>query len=313
MQDYLTDSQSQASEPAESLLHFEDKTIFLLGKYLKIAHVKGEWDIDINNPEELTKYIKNSNIGADIFSFIQRLPESEPKFSYYYEMDNVAAIPISTYEQWITYQVKKQARNKVRKAKKQGVIVKKVEFSDTLMQGLTEIINETPIRQGRLYKHYGKDFETVKKEHITYLERSDFLGAYYDEELIGFLKLAYTDRYVRTMGIISKIEHRDKAPMNALIATAVQICADKNIPYLIYGQAVYGNKVKSTLNDFKRYNGFVQIDVPRYYIPLSVKGKTALRLGLHRGMLGILPENMIHIYNKTREKIYSQKYSRKAD
>ena len=46
------------------------------------------------------------------------------------------------------------------------------------------------------------------------------------------------------MGIIAKIKHRDKAPMNALVAKAVEICAENKIPYLVYDKAYYGKKRK---------------------------------------------------------------------
>jgi hypothetical protein len=95
------------------------------------------------------------------------------------------------------------------------------------------------------------------------------------------------------MQILSKKSHQDKRPMNALIAKAVEVCHEKGISYLVYSKFTYGNKIQSQIADFKRRNGFVQMDFPRYFIPLTLIGKMALRLKLHRGLLEILPARLI--------------------
>ena len=46
-----------------------------------------------------------------------------------------------------------------------------------------------PSGRGRPSGHYQKDFQSVKGALATYLERSVFLGAYFQGELIGFMKL----------------------------------------------------------------------------------------------------------------------------
>ena len=58
---------------------------------------------------------------------------------------------------------------------------------------------------------------TIRADTATYLERSEFLGAYYNGELIGFLKIVYVDQLGCLMQIMSKIGHQDKRPTNALI------------------------------------------------------------------------------------------------
>ena len=79
------------------------------------------------------------------------------------------------------------------------------------------------------------------------------------------------------------IKHYDKRPANALIAKAVELCEQQGMSYLMYCNYVY-NDPESSLTEFKRRNGFEQALVPRYYVPLTLKGKIALRLGLHRGV-----------------------------
>jgi hypothetical protein len=63
----------------------------------------------------------------------------------------------------------------------------------------------------------------------TFLEKSVFIGAFLGEELIGFAKLTWdeTRTQANLMHILAMVEHRDKAPTNALIAQAVRSTAER--------------------------------------------------------------------------------------
>jgi hypothetical protein len=100
------------------------------------------------------------------------------------------------------------------------------------------------------------------------------------------------------MNIVSLLRHRDKAPTNGLVSHAVRACADRKISYLVYSNFAYGKKQSDSLSDFKERNGFQRIDLPRYYVPLTVTGRIAFRLGLHRRLVDHLPESLA---NKLRE------------
>jgi hypothetical protein len=162
------------------------------------------------------------------------------------------------------------------------------DFDDKFVEGMTAIFNETPIRQGKHFWHYGKDCETVKREFSRYLFREEVFGAYLGEELLGFGMLAFAGRYALLGQIISKVAHRDKAPNNILLAKAVERCAEKNIPYLVYAKWIDG-----PLGDFKRHNGFQKIDLPRYFVPLNAKGRLFLTFGLHAGLAGFVPQKVL--------------------
>ena len=168
-----------------------------------------------------------------------------------------------------------------------------VPFTDDLLKGIQGIYNETPVRQGKRFWHFGKDLETLRRELATYLDRSDFIGAYWNEELIGFLKMVSVNQIAVLFHIISMNEHYDKRPMNALIAKAVEFCEQKGISHFIYGQFIYGNKHQSSLLEFKRRNGFEQINFPRYYVPLTLRGEVFVRLRLYRGIGGLVPEPIL--------------------
>src|SRR5205814_1496754 len=143
------------------------------------------------------------------------------------------------------------------------------------------------VRQGRRFWHYGKDFQTVKRQFSRCLFREDLIGAYVEDELIGFIMLGNAGRYGVVGQIISKIQHRDKSPNNALIAKAVEVCARKGLPHLVYASWGAG-----TLIDFKRHNGFEEVRLPRFYVPLTRRGQLAISAGLHRGWKALLPEDI---------------------
>jgi hypothetical protein len=276
------------------------------GRWLRILTLRDDLTHDIENPEVIIDACVRKRIPVDMLVFSQSLPDLWPKFSYHMEWDNIAAVPVSTYKHWLMKQIHPNTRNKINKAKKSGIIVKVESLSRKLAEGMVDIFNETPIRRGRRYSYYGRDVETVEKEWAKDLERSDFLVAYHQEEMIGFIQLVYGKQCARTSGTVAKIAHRNKAPMNALLAKAVEVCAEKQIPYLIYGKYIYGNRGEDSLSFFKKNSGFEKIDVPRYFIPLSFWGRLAMNLGLHKGVSSLLPNRTIALMSQIRSQWYGR-------
>ena len=156
------------------------------------------------------------------------------------------------------------------------------------------------------FDHYGKTFEQVKKDQASFSGRSDFVCAYFGEELIGFIKIVRSGKIASMVQIITKDSSYDKRPGNALIVKTVEHCLEIGMEYLTYGSMCYGNKRTSTLIDFKRRHGFEEVLVPRYYVALTVKGKIGMSLNLHR-VVGILPDKMIDLGLNLREKWYKIK------
>jgi hypothetical protein len=190
------------------------------------------------------------------------------------------------------------------------VVVREVPFDDALMRGISNIYNETPVRQGRRFAHYGIDLESLRTMKATFLDRSIFIGAFFEDNLIGFVKLVMDENrnQAGTMHILSMIQHRDKAPTNALIAQAVRSCAEREVPHLWYVKFYYGKKGHDSLAEFKRRNGFQKVDIPRYYIPLTGAGEMALRLGLHHGASAWIPEPVSAAYRRMRTRWYDHKF-----
>ena len=283
----------------------EGKAFIISGRFIRTAALKNEWLEDIDNPESTIQELKNLGGKIDLLRFWQRIPESEAKYGYYHEWRDVAAIPVTEYKHWFEKQINPKARNKVRKSAKLGAVIGQTDLTDELVRGIMTIFNQSPVRRGKRFWHYGKDFETVKKEMSLDLDESIFITAYYNEELIGFVKLLFADRYALLTVILDKLNHRDKAPMNGMIAKAVEICAARKVPYLAY----YMWR-RAGHSDFQESTGFEKIPIPEYFVPLTHKGAIALRLGLHKGVRGLIPDKTMTSLLAARARWYARKTTR---
>jgi len=285
------------------------KEVKVQGRAIRIARPYGDRYRFLDDPEAVLDGLRKSGARIDLFTFVQRLPETSPKFAYPMEWDNFAVLPVSTFDHWWTKQIDNKTRNMVRRAEKKGVILREVPFNGALVRGIWEVYNESPVRQGNRNSHYGKDIETVYREEATHLDFSVFIGAFLGESLIGFVKLVHDETRTQAglMNIVSMIRHRDKAPTNALIAQAVRSCVERGISYLVYSSFAYGRKQRDSLRDFKENNGFRRIDVPRYYVPLTSIGRVTLRLGLHHRFADHIPESVAAKLRKLRAAWYNRK------
>src|SRR5579862_4135630 len=128
------------------------------GKWLKEISVRDEEYVEgnpVSEPERIIAQLKRLRTGADFFSFAQRIPDDAPRFAYPMRWDNAAAVSTSSYSDWWT-QLSQETRRNVRLAAKRGVAVREVPFDDSLVRGIAAIYNETPVRHGRRFWHYGK-------------------------------------------------------------------------------------------------------------------------------------------------------------
>ena len=161
------------------------------------------------------------------------------------------------------------------------------EPSDKFAEGIWKIYNETPIRQERAFPHYGESLETVAGNMYA-AKKSTFIGAFIGDELVGFIQLLYGDNIAILSNILTMQKHWDKSVNNAMLAKAVEVCASNGNRWLMYGRI--GNH--PSLDKFKENNGFVKYPVTRYYIPITSKGRVAIRLGLHQELKDALPQSI---------------------
>ncbi|RJR34377.1 MAG: GNAT family N-acetyltransferase [Desulfobacteraceae bacterium] len=288
------------------IINIDGKEFTISGRLIRTLALRDDIIDDVEDPNEIISFCHQKHVPADLLRFAQSIPDFSPKFNYHMDRDAIAAVPISTYENWLTKQVHPNTRNKIRKAEKKGVVVRVERLSRRIAEGIAGIFNETPIRRGRKYSSYGRSVGMVEEEWSRDSKRNEFLVAYYKDEIIGFIQLVYAEKYARTSGTVAKIAHRDKSPMNALFAKAVEVCASRKMQYLVYGRYEYGKKGADSLSLFKRNNGFQKIELPRYFIPLSLRGSVALRLGVQNGLSSAVPGRMMNTLIHLRAAWYGE-------
>ena len=262
------------------------QTYSISGGPLNVLSLEDEWFEDIKDPEAVIAAC-GGNFKADLFTFWQRVPEEKAKYPYYHEWESLAVLPVSTFDHWFNKQIKGTTRNMVRKSQKAGVEVRECAYDEAFIKGMVEIFNETPVRQGRAFWHYRKDFETVKRQFSRFLFREDLIGAFHGDEMVGFVMLGNGGNFGLLGQFLSKLKHRDKAINNGLIAETVKVCEKRKLPYLVYGYWA-----GSSLGDFKHNSAFVEMKVPRYFVPLTAKGKLALQFRLHKGVKAAMPDKL---------------------
>ena len=277
------------------------QTYSLTDGLVRTVGLEDDWYEDVQHPEAVIRALREATgTGADLFTFWQRPPDIEPVHNFYHEFDDLAVLPISTYEDWWSKTIKARIRTTIRKSAKQGVEVRESDYNDAFIEGMAAIFNESRIRQGRPFWHFGKDFDTIKKQFSRFVHRERLIGAYFEGQMIGFVMLGDAGRFSLLGQILSSMHHRDKAPNNVLIAKSVELAAEQG-----HEQLVYWYWSDDSLSEFKRRCGFEKISAPRYYVPLTYKGELALKLGAHRGLRNMVPSTIKHRLKDWRNRWYS--------
>src|ERR1039458_951358 len=172
-----------------SLIKVCGNEIRVQGWLLRTARLEADKYQFLDDPKEVLNGLRSCGKRIDLFTFMQKLPETAPKYAYPMEWDNLAVLRVSTFDDWWGKQIGFKARNKAKQAEKKGVTLREVPFDDALVKGIWEIYNECPVRQKRRFPHYGKNIESVRREEATFLDSSIFIGAFLGDKLIGFVKL----------------------------------------------------------------------------------------------------------------------------
>jgi len=279
-----------------------DVELTISGRFLKIAKLRHEWFEYLEDPLGFVAALRSRHPIADVFMFLQESHYPRPSLPFHHELSDASVLTFNTYEDWwktLHFKV----RNKARKVQKTGVDMRRVQLNDDFVRGVKGIYDESPIRQDRRFPHFGKSFDVVKEDLSSFLDRSLFIGAYHEGELVGFMKLFEGRDILRTIHIIAKISHRDKCVMDGLIAKAVEICGERHIRHLHYG-----DWASRGLGAFRAKFGFERHDCPRYFVPLSTRGRLMLALRLHHSFKQHMPQDWIDRVVMLRRKWYAIRY-----
>jgi hypothetical protein len=267
-------------------MEIELETLELRKKFFfTIARDMREYQWSIVPTGELVGRLRKRNV--DVFTFIERkwcCPIESPSESWLRAEDNIGLLNVPSYDEWLKL-IGKKTRNMVRKAEKSGVKTEVAEPNEKLAEGIWKIYNETPIRQERAFPHYGVSLQTVTRDVLS-ARNCTFIGAFFQDELAGFIQLVYGDKIAIISQILSLQRHSNKAVNNALVAKAVEVCGAKQAGWIMYGRM--GNH--PSLDNFKQSNSFTRYPLTRFYLPITRKGRIASKLGLHRELKDTLPQ-----------------------
>jgi hypothetical protein len=277
----------------------DGKELQVTGRFVKTVRLLSEAHVPLEDPVSFVEHVRASRLRGDIFTFVQGIHDRTPKYAFLQERDQLAVLPITTYDNWYSKTLYFKPRNKLKKALKSGIEYRLEEFSEPLILGIKAVYDETPIRQGKRNYHYKEDVDTIRRGHSRFLDRSQFITAYYEGEFIGFAKVTFSQGCGIFMNFASKISHRDKAVSNGLLAKAIEICAERKATSLVYGH--WGSGGTPGLVEFKVANGFECVEIPRYYVPLTWLGKIGLQAGVHKSLAHRMPAWSVEAAAKVRK------------
>jgi hypothetical protein len=280
-----------------------NKEVTVGGRLFRFGKLRHEWCDFIEEPVAWVEEVRKDRAFADVFTLVRDIFDEGHALAFHHEPVSLAVLTVESYSKWWDA-IGFKARNKARKAQKSGVELRMVELNEEFAAGVQSIYNETPVKQGRKFYHYGKTVQEIREELRSFLDRSILVGAYHGTELIGFMKLFQGKDVLRTIHIIASIKHRGKCAMDALIANAVEICEREKVRHLQYGSWTDGG-----VGAFREKYLFRRIDVPRYFVPLTLRGKMALGLKLHRPFRDRVPKGLLGPLLNLRAKWYSLRFS----
>src|SRR5262245_37453281 len=118
-----------------------EQDIRIQGRFIRIGGLSADTFEFLDKPEAAIEVLRNCRERIDLFTFMQRLPETTPKYLYPMEWDNLAVLPVSTFEHWWTKQINDKTRNMARRAGKNRVEIREVALDDAYVEGVWAIYN----------------------------------------------------------------------------------------------------------------------------------------------------------------------------
>ena len=96
------------------------------GLLVRTMQLSSEGFQNPKKPGEVLEELRKSAHRPDLFTFMQRLPNTSPAYPFPMEWEDLAALPVSTFDHWWLKVIDGKTRNMVRRAEKKGVVVREV-------------------------------------------------------------------------------------------------------------------------------------------------------------------------------------------
>src|SRR5579884_2175358 len=102
-------------------MYVNGKEIRTRGRLFCTAFLEGEGYQSIGDPEAAVEQMRRLKRRPDLFTFVQNLSDTVPRYSFPMEMDNFAVLRVDSFDHWMKHQIDGKTRNMIRKAEKAGV------------------------------------------------------------------------------------------------------------------------------------------------------------------------------------------------
>ena len=160
----------------KTLLRVCGRDVKVTGRVVRVASLDGDKYVFPDDPAAMRDGLRKTRSRIDLFTFLQPLTETSQKYPYHAESDNLAVLPISTFDHWWNNQLRSYPRNRARQAEKRGVVLREVALNEDLFKGICEIYNETPIRQGKALSSLRNDPGTSAqiRQHLSRSKHLDW-------------------------------------------------------------------------------------------------------------------------------------------
>ena len=112
-------SQTTSETPVGNVV--DGKELLVAGRLVKTARLLSESHVLLEDPVSFVEQVRHSRLRADIFTFVQAVNDRTPKYAFLQELDQLAVLPITTYDEWFTKRLYNKPRNMIRKAAKSGI------------------------------------------------------------------------------------------------------------------------------------------------------------------------------------------------
>ena len=190
----------------------------------------------------------------------------------------------TTFDEIFKHRFSKRARNRTRKAEREGVEVSKIDSLEGINEWIEDIYqcNLSALkRQGRFgaYPDSYKDVYLSELLSLKELLKDNFnlYGAIYRGHLIAYIAIAEFNKLMQVNKAMSHTDFLDKSPNDALVAYIVKDACERGFDWLQYGwdRVKRDGRIESLYGSLQRFKfkfGFEEIPVYIYRLGLSRKG-----------------------------------------
>src|SRR5207245_2517637 len=82
------------------------RDIKIQGRLVRIACPELDSYESLGDPDAVLNGLRKSAVRVDLFTFMQSIAEASPKYAYPMEWDNLAVLPVSTFDHWWNHQIR---------------------------------------------------------------------------------------------------------------------------------------------------------------------------------------------------------------